>query len=103
MPKLTKITSFLFLYNSKDVLHVDKHENFLQIDTMFLIGMVKHSQISQNCNFAMSLQYLKREVRDKVGLLHANKHQIFYKSAILFLMEVARHVQSTQNRKLVML
>ena len=47
-----------------DSLHAGKHEIFLQIDTLlwFSIGMVKHSQSSQsseNCKFAMSLQYLK--------------------------------------------
>ena len=39
--------------------------------------MVKHSQISQNSKFAMSLQYLKKEVRDEVEFLHADKHQSF--------------------------
>ena len=33
---------------------------------MNLIGMVKHSQISQNCKFAMSIQYLRKEVRDEM-------------------------------------
>ena len=37
--------------------------------------MVKHSQISQISKFAMSLQYLKQEVRDEVEFLHADKHQ----------------------------
>ena len=60
-----------------DFLHADKHESFLQIDTMILIGVVKHSQSSQNCKFAMSLQYLKKEVRDEVDFLHADKHQRF--------------------------
>ena len=27
-------------------LHADKHESLLQIDTMILMGMVKHSQSS---------------------------------------------------------
>ena len=31
-----------------DFLHADKHENFLQSDTMILMGMVKHLQSSQN-------------------------------------------------------
>ena len=40
--------------------------------------MVKHSQSSQNTKFAMSLQYLKKEVRDEVPFfLHAEKHQRF--------------------------
>ena len=50
----------------------------------------------------MSLQYLRKEVRDGVCILHADKHRSFYKLALLSLMEVARHVQSTKNRKLVM-
>ena len=44
-----------------DFLHAGKHEIFLQIDTLlwFSIGMVKHSQSSENSKLAMSLQYLK--------------------------------------------
>ena len=38
-----------------DFLHADKHESLLQIDTMTLMGMVMHSQSSQNSEFAMSL------------------------------------------------
>ena len=57
--------------------------------SIFLI--VKHSQSSQNSKFAMSLQYLKKEVRYEVDFLDANKRQSFYNLALLFLMEVARH------------
>ena len=38
-----------------DFLHADKYESLLQIDTMILRRMVKHSQSSQNSKFAMSL------------------------------------------------
>ena len=41
------------------------------------MGMVKHSQSFQNSKFAMSLQYLKKEVKDEVDFLHADKHQSF--------------------------
>ena len=37
--------------------------------------MVKHSQSFQNSYFAMSLQYLKKEVRDEFDFLHADSHQ----------------------------
>ena len=37
---------------------------------MILMGMVKHSQSSQNSKFALSLQYLKKEVRDEVDFVH---------------------------------
>ena len=70
----------------------------LQIDTMILMGMVKHSQSFQNSKLAMSLHYLKKELRDEVDFLHWDKHQSFNKLALSFLMEVAKLVQSTQNR-----
>ena len=38
------------------------------------MGMVKHSQSFQNVKFAMSLQYLQKQVRDDVDFLHADKH-----------------------------
>ena len=70
--------------------------------------MVKHSQSSQNSKFAMSLQYLKKEVRDEVDFLHADKHQSFlqvdfntlgikvsYKVVLSLLMGMIKHSQST--------
>ena len=61
------------------------------------MGMIKHSQSTQSNKFAIYLQYLKKEVRDRAHFLHADKHQSFCKLTLSFLMEVARHVQSTQN------
>ena len=66
-----------------------------------LMDMINHSQSNQSNNFAISLQYHKKEVIDGVHFLHAGEHQIFYKLVLSFLVEVARHVQSTQNWKLV--
>ena len=63
--------------------------------------MIKHSQITQSNKFAISLQYLKKEVRNGGHFWHADKRQSFYKLVLSFLMEVARHVQNTQNRNLV--
>ena len=62
-----------------DFLQADKHESLVQIDTMILIGIAKHSQSSQKSKFTMYLQYLKKEVRDEVGFLHVDKHQNTYK------------------------
>ena len=67
---------------------------FHKVILSLLMGMIKHSQNTQSGTSAISLQYLKREVKDV-------EHQSFYKLALSFLMEVARHVQSTQNRKFV--
>ena len=82
-------------------LYADKHESLLQIDTMILMGMVKYSQSSQNSKVAMSLQYLKKELRDEVDFLRGDKHQSFNKLESSFLMEVAKFVESTQNRNSV--
>ena len=49
-----------------DLLHADKHESLLQIDTMILVGIVKHSQSSRNNKFAMSYNISKKEIRDEV-------------------------------------
>ena len=65
------------------------------------MGMIKHSQITQSNKFAISLQYLKKVVRNGGHFWHSDKRQSFYKLVLSFLMEVARHVQNTQNRNLV--
>ena len=72
-----------------------------QVMSSLLMGVIKHSQSTQSNKFAISLQYLKKEVRNGVHFLHADKHQSFYKLELVFLMEATRNVQSTQNRKLV--
>ena len=77
------------------------------------MGMVKCSQSSQNSKFAMSLQYLKKEVRDEVDFLHADKYQnfpqvdfntlnikVFYKVILLLLVDMIKHSQSTKRNKL---
>ena len=75
--------------------------------------MVKHFQSSQNCKFAMSLQYLEKEVRDEVDFSHADKHQnslqvdlktlsikFFYKGILSLMMGMIKHSQSAQSNKL---
>ena len=63
--------------NEVDFLHAESMNIFYKLILWFLIGMIRHSQNSQNSKFAMSLQYLKKEVRDEVDFLHADKHQSF--------------------------
>ena len=60
--------------NEVGFLDEDKLENLLQIDTMILIRVFKHSQSFKNSKFTMSLQNLKKEVRDEIDFLHADKH-----------------------------
>ena len=77
------------------------------------MGMMKHLQSYQNIKFAMSLLYLKKEVRDEVNFLHVSKHQnflqvdfnnlsikVFYKVILSFLMGMIKYSQSTQSNKL---
>ena len=58
-----------------DFLPADKHESFLQI------GSITLGVCSQACpkyskkKFAISLQYLPKEVSDEVDFLHADKHE----------------------------
>ena len=116
MPKLpTIIFSLQYLKeelsDEVDFLHADKHKSLLQIDSMILIGMAKHSQSFQNRKFVMSLQYLKKEVKDEVDFLHADKHQSLPKVSILWtskfptrsilslLMGMIKHSQITQSNK----
>ena len=60
----------------------------------------------------MSLQYLRKEVRDEVDFLHADKHQsflqvdfntlgikVFYKMILSLLTDMIYHSQSTQSNK----
>ena len=49
-----------------DFLQADKGENLLQVDTMILMGMVKHFQSSRNSNFALSLQYVEKKLEIKL-------------------------------------
>ena len=76
------------------------------------MGMVNHSQSYQNSKFAMSLQYLKKEVRDEIDFLHTDKHQSFlqvdfntlgikvsYKVILSLLMGKIKHSQGTQSNK----
>ena len=95
-----------------DFLHADKHESLLQIDTMILTVIVKHSQSFQNSKFAMFLQYIKKEVRGEVDFFLADKHQSFlqvdfntlginvsYKLIPSLLLGLIKHSQSTQSNK----
>ena len=67
-----------------DFLHVDKHESMMQIDTMILMGMAKHSQSSRNSKFAISLQYLKKEVLDEVDFCLQINITVSYKLILTF-------------------
>ena len=55
---------------------------------------------TQNNKFLISLQYLKKNVKDQVGLLPVDKHQKFLQvDAIILGVCVARPAQINQNSK----
>ena len=77
---------------------------------MILMEMVKHFQNSQNGKFTISVQYLKKEVRDEVGFLYADKYQnsrqvdfntlgtkVGYKVILRLLISVMKYFQITQG------
>ena len=64
--------------------------------------MARHAQITQNNKFAISLQYLKKEVSDEVDFLHADKHESLLQIDTMILTGIVRHSQSSQNSKFAM-
>ena len=63
--------------------------------------MTRHSQITQNNKFAISLQYLK-ELSDEVDFLHVDKHESLLQIHSMILMGMVKHSQSYQNSKFAM-
>ena len=61
-----------------------------------------HAQITQNNKFVISLQYLKKDVRDETDFLHADKDKGLLQIASMILMEITRHSQNSQNSKFLM-
>ena len=61
--------------------------------------MVRHAQITQNDKFAISLQYLTKEVSDEVDFLHADEYESLLQIDTMILMRMAQHSQSSQNNK----
>ena len=64
--------------------------------------MTRHAQITQNNKFAISLQYLKKELIDEVDFLHADKHESLLQINSMILMGVTKHSQGSQNSKFEM-
>ena len=76
-----------------ELLHAGKHESLLQIDGM---QMVKNSQSFQNSKFAISLQYLKKELKAEVDFFHAEFPKSLFQHLSL-LMGMIKCFQITQT------
>ena len=72
---------------------------FYKLTVSLWVCKARHAQITQNNKFAISLQYLKKNVKDEDDLLSADKHKGFFNLILLFQVNVARHSQITQNNK----
>ena len=57
--------------------------------------VARHAQITQNKNFAISLQYFKKEVSDDVEFLHSDKHESLLQIDTMILMGMVKHSQSS--------
>ena len=62
----------------------------------------RHAQITRNKMFAISLQYLKKEVNDKVVLLNPGKHENLLQIDTIILMGMVKYFQSSKNSKFEM-
>ena len=67
------------LGNEIDFLPVDKHESFLQVDGIMLDVVARHTQSTKSKKFAISLQYLKENVKDEVAFCMQINIQGFFK------------------------
>ena len=79
-----------------NLLPTGKRRSFLQI-VIIILGVC-----GQACPFAISFQYVKKELGDKVDFLHVDKHESLLQIASAILMEMVKHSQSSQNSKFAM-
>ena len=75
---------------------------FYELILSFWVCVTKHAQSTQNNKFAISLQYLKKDVSDKNDFLYADKHKGLLQIDTMILMEIVRHSQNSQNSKFSM-
>ena len=52
-------------------------KDFFKMILSFLVCVARHAQITQNNKFAISLQYLKKEVSREVDFFNGDKHEHF--------------------------
>ena len=64
--------------------------------------MARHAQITQNNKFAVSLQYLKKELSHDVDFVHADKHESLLQIVSMIWMGMVKHSQSSKNSKFAM-
>ena len=63
--------------------------------------MARHAQITQNSNFAISLQCLK-ELNEETDFMHADMYESLLQIGSMILIGMVEHSQSSQNIKFAM-
>ena len=79
-----------------NILLLDKHQSFLEVDSIIFDGTARHDLSTQGNNSTISLKYLQKEVNDQVYFLLADKYQCSVQVWVC----VVGHTQSTQDNKL---
>ena len=77
-------------------------KGFFKLLLSFYVCVTRHTQITQDSKFAVSLQYLKKELSDEVDFLHADKHESLLQIDSMILMGIVKHSQSSQNSMFTM-
>ena len=77
---------------------------FSKLVVSLWVCIARHAQNTQYNKFAISLQYLKKEMSDEIDFLHADKYEKLIKLQIdtMILMGMVKHSQSFQNSKFAM-
>ena len=77
-------------------------KGFFKLLLSFYVCVTRYTQITQDSKFAVSLQYLKKELSDEVDFLHADKHESLLQIDSMILMGIVKHSQSSQNSMFTM-
>ena len=64
--------------------------------------MARHAQITENDKFAISFQYIKKDLSNEVDFLHADMHETLLQIESMILIGMVKHSQSSQNSKFAM-
>ena len=68
----------------------------MEVFYKLILSFYKHAQSTQNNKFAISLQYLKKDVSDEVDFLHVDKHKGLLQIDTMILMETGIPKRSFQ-------
>ena len=102
MPKVPKITLQYLQKNMWWSRYFDCKKVFYKLIVTLWLGIVRHAQSTQNNKFAISLQYLEKEMSDQINFLHAYKHESLLRIDTIILIGMVKHFGGFQNNKFLM-